>query len=561
MIEPPWLRYRERVGSAGVDRERLLERARIAHREHRYDAAYRALCSAGEQGPLATEDQQLLAEAAWWLGLLHECLRLTEQLHHRYIEAGDVDRAAAQALELSAMLAMRGEFALASGWLGRARRLLADRPIGIAHGLLAYVDLSQSVDEGRFDEAASAAEELRRLGERLGVDTLRALGSLGMGVVEVRRGNLSEGFGNLDEAMLPVVAGTVPPDWAGHIYCHITATCLEVADLTRAREWSDAANRWLQGFPDAVMFNGVCRAHRAYLLSVEGDWGAAETEAEKVARELRELNVAAVGEAEYLLGEVHRVRGRHDEAVAAYARADALGREPQPGEALLRLARGDREGSWTAVTDAVSRSSGDPFRCVRLLRAQVEIGVVTGREESAADAALRLREAADRYQTIGFRAWADHAEGQVRLATGGNDLAAAALARAVEGYRSLRAWYDLAVAEAAMSVAYHRQGADDLARMHADAAAAGFGRLQVPPPATPPPAQTRQPGGLTTREVEVLVRVARGASNKDAALALSVSEATVRRHLANIYLKLGVGSRTAAAAWAHQHGLVPRVRA
>jgi DNA-binding CsgD family transcriptional regulator len=93
--------------------------------------------------------------------------------------------------------------------------------------------------------------------------------------------------------------------------------------------------------------------------------------------------------------------------------------------------------------------------------------------------------------------------------------------------------------------------------MHADAAAAGFGRLQVPPSATPPPAQTRQPGGLTTREVEVLVRVARGASNKDAALALSVSEATVRRHLANIYLKLGVGSRTAAAAWAHQHGLVP----
>ena len=472
-----------------------------------------------------------------------------------------MDRAAAQALELSAMLAMRGEFALASGWLGRARRLLADRPIGFGHGLLAYVDLSQSVDEGRFDEAASAAEELRQLGERLGVDTLRALGSLGMGVVEVRRGHLSEGFGNLDEAMLPVLAGTVAPDWAGHIYCQITATCLEVADLSRVREWSDAANRWLQGFPDAVMFNGVCRAHRAYLLSVEGDWGAAEAEAEKVARELRELNVAAVGEAEYLLGEVHRVCGRHDEAAAAYARADALGREPQPGEALLRLARGDREGSWTVVTDAVSRSSGDPFRCVRLLRAQVEIGVVTGREESAAAAALRLREAADRYQTIGFRAWADHAEGLVRLATGGNDLAAAALARAVEGYRSLRAWYDLAVAEAAMSVAYHRQGADDLARMHADAAAAGFGRLQVPPSATPPPAQTRQPGGLTTREVEVLVRVARGASNKDAALALSVSEATVRRHLANIYLKLGVGSRTAAAAWAHQHGLVPGVRA
>ena len=255
-----------------------------------------------------------------------------------------MDRASAQALELSAMLAMRGEFALASGWLGRARRLLADRPIGFAHGLLAYVDLSQSVDEGRFDEAASAAEELRRLGERLGVDTLRALGSLGMGVVEVRRGHLSEGFGNLDEAMLPVVAGTVAPDWAGHIYCQITATCLEVADLSRVREWSDAANRWLQGFPDAVMFNGVCRAHRAYLLSVEGDWRAAEAEAEKVARELRELNVAAVGEAEYLLGEVHRVCGdrcgHRPRGVGRCRRtAASRGRRPLPNPRIPRLGR------------------------------------------------------------------------------------------------------------------------------------------------------------------------------------------------------------------------------
>jgi DNA-binding NarL/FixJ family response regulator len=62
--------------------------------------------------------------------------------------------------------------------------------------------------------------------------------------------------------------------------------------------------------------------------------------------------------------------------------------------------------------------------------------------------------------------------------------------------------------------------------------------------------------------VEVLRQVAAGLSNRDAARALSISEATVRRHLANIYLKLGVGSRTAAVAWAHTQGLVsPAVRA
>ena len=52
--------------------------------------------------------------------------------------------------------------------------------------------------------------------------------------------------------------------------------------------------------------------------------------------------------------------------------------------------------------------------------------------------------------------------------------------------------------------------------------------------------------------------VAAGGSNRDVAATLTISEATVRRHLANIYVKLGVGSRTSAAAWAHQQGLTTR---
>jgi DNA-binding NarL/FixJ family response regulator len=63
------------------------------------------------------------------------------------------------------------------------------------------------------------------------------------------------------------------------------------------------------------------------------------------------------------------------------------------------------------------------------------------------------------------------------------------------------------------------------------------------------------PGGLTEREAEVLRRVAAGASNREVAEALTISEKTVGRHLANIFTKIGVSSRTAAAAWAHEHRL------
>jgi DNA-binding CsgD family transcriptional regulator len=66
--------------------------------------------------------------------------------------------------------------------------------------------------------------------------------------------------------------------------------------------------------------------------------------------------------------------------------------------------------------------------------------------------------------------------------------------------------------------------------------------------------QTRgpsSPGGLTKREIEILVRIASGATNRQVAGQIFISEKTVGRHLANIYSKLGVSSRTAAVTWGH----------
>ena len=64
------------------------------------------------------------------------------------------------------------------------------------------------------------------------------------------------------------------------------------------------------------------------------------------------------------------------------------------------------------------------------------------------------------------------------------------------------------------------------------------------------------PGGLTKREVEVLFRIAGGATNREVAEQLFISEKTVGRHLANIYAKLGVSTRTAAVAWAHENNVL-----
>jgi len=66
------------------------------------------------------------------------------------------------------------------------------------------------------------------------------------------------------------------------------------------------------------------------------------------------------------------------------------------------------------------------------------------------------------------------------------------------------------------------------------------------------------PMGLSPREVEVLCLVATGLTDAEVGERLSISRRTVGRHLESIYTKLGVGSRTAAAAVAYEHGLIDR---
>jgi DNA-binding NarL/FixJ family response regulator len=65
-----------------------------------------------------------------------------------------------------------------------------------------------------------------------------------------------------------------------------------------------------------------------------------------------------------------------------------------------------------------------------------------------------------------------------------------------------------------------------------------------------------RPGGLTPREIEVLCLVARGASNKQIAASLVISEKTARNHVERTYAKIGVSNRIGASMYALRNGLV-----
>jgi len=70
----------------------------------------------------------------------------------------------------------------------------------------------------------------------------------------------------------------------------------------------------------------------------------------------------------------------------------------------------------------------------------------------------------------------------------------------------------------------------------------------------PPPRKTF---GLTVRELEVVTLITEGCTNKDIAKTFGISEETVKRHLTNIFNKLGVGNRLELALFALNHNLLP----
>jgi len=85
-------------------------------------------------------------------------------------------------------------------------------------------------------------------------------------------------------------------------------------------------------------------------------------------------------------------------------------------------------------------------------------------------------------------------------------------------------------------------------------AAEGTVYYSAPPSATAPTA--KDTGDLTDRERTILAAVMRGLSNKAISQEFWVTEQTVKFHLSNVYRKLGVPNRTAAARFAQQHGLI-----
>jgi DNA-binding CsgD family transcriptional regulator len=532
-----------------------LGQARDLHAQSRWADACEQFAAADRSKPLHADDLERYAEAAQILGRGDEAIQLLRRAFNSRIAAGERDRAITSAFWLFQALIVNAEFSRASGWAAQVRRSVPD----VNHGWLLFTQAYFLIASAEFDQAAQLLARAAEDGSRRGETDLLAFATTVWGRALIKAGRLPEGLSRLDEAMVPVAELKTSPRATSMLYCSAIATCHEAREFGRAREWTHALGAWLDSLPRlGGAYFGNCRIYRAYLMCLRGSWQEALEEVAFVCDDLSgDYGQLVAGHAHYRLAEIHRLLG-NPEAEAGYRRAAELGGPTQPGLSLLRLTQGEVDKAVLGIRRALAETPAQLDR-LDLLTAAVTIMLAAGDIDSARQATAELAGIAAVYPTAGVQAELAAARGAVALSEGDPAAALPLLRSASRAWREIDVPHAVATVSVLLGLACRAVGDKDAAQLELESARSTFVRLGARPDLQRAEELLRPaevPGPLSAREIEVLRLVAAGKTNHAIATELFVSERTVHRHVSNIFDKLGVRSRAAAASYAIQHHLV-----
>ncbi|WP_374313606.1 LuxR C-terminal-related transcriptional regulator, partial [Microbacterium sp.] len=527
-----------------------LDLARSAAAEGRWREACEQLEEAGATGGtrLSAPDLELLSTASFLRGRHEAAIRALTDAHEMYVALDDTLGAARTAGWIAFEMLEAGEVTVSASWIGRGLRLVArlDEP-GSVGGFVALVPAAfTAMFVGDVAEAKRRCDEIAAIADRAGDRELAAYAAFGQGKCLTTLGRTVEGLAGRDPVVAAVSAGEVSTMTTCIFYRVMLDVWHEAFDLERAQSGTAAFAQLCSDQPDLVAYSGQCHAYRAQLLLLHGEWAEASAAATLAEERLRAGDFTAGYVANYQLGELHRLRGEVRAADEHYQRAAQTGWDPQPGLALLALAKGDAALAQTMIRHSVAGAEEGGRR--RLLPAVAEIEIAAGDVAAARRAADELTTANRSAPTPMLAAVASFVEARVRLAEGDAHGALEAVDAAHSAWSALEAPYEVARCGAVRGRILLALEESDAATAELDKARRAFLELGARAALSELTSLTadRPTGSLTDREVEVLRLVSTGLTNRAIADRLTLSEKTVARHLANIYGKLGLSSRAAA---------------
>jgi class 3 adenylate cyclase/tetratricopeptide (TPR) repeat protein len=462
--------------------DHLLDTARDAVRRRSWDEAADAFTEAARQQSLTPADLEALGDAAWWAGRPDDSIEALEEAYSGYVAQGENLRAAAVATVLMELAHRRLAMSVAAGWRSKAERLIEGDPDAGIQARLTMFELLDAIFSGRGDEAITLADRTIELARKAGDINTETEAMVFKGRALVGRGEWQEGIRLIDEGAATALSGSVGMRSASNVYCCTIETCRSVGDFRRAGEWTEEADRWMHrnavgGYP------GVCHIRRAELKRLRGDWSEAEVEATRACETLERYRILdEVGLGEVQLGLIKLQMGDYDEAEAIFARAFEHGASPQPGLALLMVARGEIDAAAQSLDRSLNgESSWDLLTRMQLLPVQVQISLLRGDLEKARAGVTELERIAVEFGRPVFEASALSSRGELELAEGHPEAAVAAFEKSLRLWREIEFPYEAAQVRTHLGRAHLASGDIVSARMELNAARSTFEMLGAIP--------------------------------------------------------------------------------
>jgi tetratricopeptide (TPR) repeat protein len=461
--------------------------AREAAARGEWAEAYDLLMKADADGVAGPGDLPLLGEVAYAAGHLDVTIEAWERTHALCVQAGDPVAAAGAAVRVAMHLLLdTALMAPVRGWLGRAERLLEGQQQAAAHAWLAVVRTYERILIGDVEGARQWSERAIEVGSQHDAAAC-AIGRVAAARLRILDGDVEEGLALLDEAGVAAVSGDLDPLSTGLVYCELVCALQGLALYDVAEEWTEAMERWCQ--TNAIgSLHGRCRVHRAEILRLRGACDEAEREALVACEELRPYLRREMGWPLSELGRIRLRKGDIDGAEEALLAAHRVGWEPQPGLALVCLARGESAAAAAGIRDALERPSRVPskelppdtdLQRAPLLDAQVEIEIAGGDLGRARAAADELERVAARFQSKALVAGATLARGRVRLAEGHAAEAERCCSQAARLWNEIGAPYEAALTRMVLAQALRAGGSEDQAVLELQAARTILERIEV----------------------------------------------------------------------------------
>ena len=554
-------------GAAQAETEALLQSAREALRAGEWVAA-REACEAALPRDETGEAVFGLGVALQWLGESEAAIRNWERAYADFRRRRDAGRAVLAAFYLCLGYGMSlGNFAASRGWCQRAASVVEDLQ---AVELSGWVELARAYvanESGRRLEGESHARMALVIARETTDPDLELCAKGELGAALVASGRSEDGMALLDEAMAGALAGEGGDlDTVVLISCRTVASCDRGGDVRRATQWVRAADEFNDRYGSPHLYT-TCRTHYGGILFAAGEWAQAEQELTAALKVGRAAEPALYVEALTRLAELRVHQGRPEEAARLL---EEYGDYPGTARVIgaVHLVRGEPSAATSVLGRGMREVDEGSPEGVALGELLVEAELAQGALADATELAERLVALASHGDSQLVFARAQRALGRV-CSGAASSAALPPLEAALAAFRRLEMPFE--VSRTRLMIATVLAGRErEMATAEARAALAGFESLGAGPGADASAALLRSLGAkaarsgpkgiglLTNRELQILMLLGEGLSNPAIAERLFISRKTVEHHVGSVLMKLGLGGRGEAAAYAVRQISSPR---